>query len=276
MSERDLSEMSSESEAEEWMSSILEQTRAQLVSRIEEFRRQGMMKESRNVQRMYDELAFGSCAVASATEPVAARHAADLTPLKRWASESQQSDHTTYLSAGAWPADAAAVRPTASVHSGGGDGIQQHRTHGGSGTRHHTHSGGDEMQQQQQQRRPSHQHARWHQSHQPTQWPSQQPRQQPYQRCHSITGQPLGMVTKGWCVKTDGDIKSLQLQLRSERDHTLQQRRFLKEMDGVILSQMERQSSRLSTLEAALEAEHRRAPTAAAAAAADSKQRIEQ
>jgi hypothetical protein len=80
------------------------------------------------------------------------------------------------------------------------------------------------------------------------------------------------MVTKGWCVKTDGDIKSLQLQLRSERDHTLQQRRFLKEMDGVILSQMERQSlSRLSTLEAALEAEHRRAPTAA-----DSKQRIEQ
>ena len=41
----------------------------------------------------------------------AARHAADLTPLKRWASESQQSDHTTYLSAGAWPADAAAVRP---------------------------------------------------------------------------------------------------------------------------------------------------------------------
>ena len=106
-----MSEMSSESEAEEWMSSIVEQTKAQLVSRIEEFRRQGMMKESRNVQRMYDELAFGSCAVASATEPVAARHAADLTPLKRWASESQQSDHTTYLSAGAWPADAAAVRP---------------------------------------------------------------------------------------------------------------------------------------------------------------------
>ena len=69
----------------------------------------------------------------------AARHAADLTPLKRWASESQQSDHTTYLSAGAWPADAAAVRPTASVHSGGGDGIQQHHTHSGSGTRHHTH-----------------------------------------------------------------------------------------------------------------------------------------
>ena len=106
-----MSEMSSESEAEEWMSSIVEQTKAQLVSRIEEFRRQGMMKESRNVQRMYDELTFGSCAVASATEPVAARHAADLTPLKRWASESQQSDHTTYLSAGAWPADAAAVRP---------------------------------------------------------------------------------------------------------------------------------------------------------------------